>query len=120
TQLADQRLGVGSADRLQRPRENERLAGERTVAHNVDGLRLDARREQLLDELAARSTEVRVDLMRHVRADTLDPLQLLLGRVAQVVDGPEIAREQLRGCVADRGDAECVEKSTQVRAPACG
>src|SRR5207249_9164806 len=42
-QLAHERLGVGTADRLQRPREHERLAAERTVTDRLDSLRLDAR-----------------------------------------------------------------------------
>src|SRR5581483_6687419 len=77
--------------------------------------RRDAGRQQATHELSPMALEVPPYLVRHVGADALDADQVLLRSVPHARDRPEFRRQQLRGGLAHRRDAERVEESPERR-----
>src|SRR5438552_2349548 len=68
----------------------------------------------------AGTLEVAHDLAGHVRSDSLDSRELVLRRRAKTFDRPEVRGQQLRGRLANLGDAQRVQESRQLRPPARG
>src|SRR5712691_10334036 len=115
-ELAHQRLRVGPPHRLHRPRENERLARERPFAGGFGRLRLHAGLQQSPHQLSPMAVEVLPHLARHVGADALHGVDLLLSRRLQLLDAPELHREQVRRRLAHLRDAQCIKEAAEARA----
>src|SRR5207247_4799990 len=93
-------------------RDHIALAGERALDRTVllAGLHPQAELAQLLDEPAVHLVlEPLGDRGSAIRADPVDPLQLLDRRAEQAVDRPQFSGENAGSDAADIGDVEAIE-----------